>query len=65
MIESIKRKIKKLRELYLEDLIEEEEYKKEYLMYKENLENLESQLLPVDEDTSTYLSYLKSILLSK
>ena len=62
MIESIKRKIKKLRELYLEDLIEEEEYKKEYLMYKENLENLESQLLPVDEDTSTYLSYLKSIL---
>ena len=52
--------MKKLRELYLDDFIEEAEYKKEYLVYKENLENLESQL-PPDKDIKD-LSYLKSIL---
>lgn len=61
-IKKEKNKIKKLRELYINDLIEQDEYKKEYLLYKENLEKLESQLFISSNTKSKDLSNLKSIL---
>lgn len=58
-IKSIEKKMNKLKDLYIDDLIDKEEYTKDYKKYKAELDKLKT---PVEQEELKDYSYVKEIL---